>query len=57
MIVAPARRALERERITTLVQLSQYSESEILQFHDMGPSTIPKLRSALKSHGLTFKKK
>ena len=56
LLAAPARRALEREGIVTLRQLSQYSEGEILQLHGMGPSTIPKLRSALKAKGLTFRK-
>jgi hypothetical protein len=56
-LVAPARRALEREGITTLVMLSRHSENEILQLHGMGPSTIPKLRKALKENGLGFKEK
>lgn len=51
---APARRALEANGITTLEQLSQYSEKEILQFHGMGPASLPKLREALKEQGLTF---
>lgn len=51
---APARRALETNGITTLEQLSQYSEKEILQFHGMGPASLPKLREALKEQGLTF---
>jgi DNA repair protein RadC len=53
--VAPARRALEREGITTLTKLSKYNEREILQFHGMGPSTIPTLKKALKVSGRTFK--
>ncbi len=53
-VVAPARRALEREGITTLATLSKHSESDILQLHGMGPSTIPKLRKALKESGLSF---
>ncbi|MEQ1587457.1 MAG: RNA polymerase alpha subunit C-terminal domain-containing protein [Cyclobacteriaceae bacterium] len=54
-LVAPARRALEREGITTLIKLSRQTETEILQLHGVGPSTIPKLRKALKGEGLTFK--
>ena len=57
LLVAPARRALEREGITTLMQLSKYSEGEISELHGMGPSTIPKRRSALKAKGLNFRKK
>ncbi|MCP3742363.1 RNA polymerase alpha subunit C-terminal domain-containing protein [Rossellomorea sp. BNER] len=55
LLSAPARRALENNEITTLQQLSNYSEKEILQFHGMGPASIPKLRTALHSKGLSFK--
>jgi DNA-directed RNA polymerase alpha subunit len=55
MQLVPARRALEREGITTLTKLSKYNEREILQFHGMGPSTIATLKKALKESGLTFK--
>lgn len=56
-VPAPARRALEREGITTIKKLSQWTEDEILALHGMGPSTIPKLREALASGGLTFREK
>lgn len=52
---APARRALENAGIKTLSDLSKKSESEILQLHGMGPGSIPKLRKALQSEGLSFK--
>lgn len=52
---APARRALENKRITTLQQLSKFSEREILQLHGIGPGSMPKLRSALEAEGLSFK--
>jgi len=55
-IGAPARRALERENITTLEVLAKWTEKEILTLHGMGPSTIPKLKAALKEEGLSFKK-
>ncbi|MET3697038.1 RNA polymerase alpha subunit [Bacillus oleivorans] len=55
LLSAPARRALEHNGITTLQQLSTYSEKEILQFHGMGPASLPKLRAALKENGLSFK--
>jgi len=55
-ISAPARRALEREGIETLQQLSEMTEAEILQLHGIGPATLPKLRSALAIAGLSFKK-
>jgi hypothetical protein len=53
---APARRALENNNISTLDQLSKYTETEILKFHGMGPASIPKLRDALAKEGLFFKK-
>ena len=51
----PARRALENEGITTLEQLSQFTEKEILKLHGMGPASIPKLRAALEEENLLFK--
>ena len=54
-LAAPARRALENKGITTLQQLSKFSEKEILQLHGMGPGSIPKLRSSLETIGLSFK--
>ncbi|MBJ6362595.1 RNA polymerase alpha subunit C-terminal domain-containing protein [Paenibacillus sp. GCM10012307] len=55
LLSAPARRALEHNGITSLDQLSAYSEKEILQFHGMGPASLPKLRTALSEIGLAFK--
>ncbi len=55
VISAPARRALENHGITTLQQLSTYSEVKILQFHGIGPGSLPKLRTALQTNGLVFK--
>ena len=54
---APARRALENAGITTVRLLSTCTEREILQLHGMGPSTIPKLKKALRDAGLTFKQR
>jgi DNA-directed RNA polymerase alpha subunit len=54
---APARRALENAGIDNLKQLSKLTEDELLTLHGMGPSTLPKLRQALKAVRLSFKKK
>jgi len=54
---SPARRALEREGIATLLKLSKYSEEELLTLHGIGPRTLPKLRNALREKGLSFRKK
>ncbi|MCA0987404.1 RNA polymerase alpha subunit C-terminal domain-containing protein [Guptibacillus algicola] len=55
VLSAPARRALENNGVTSLETLSTYSEKELLTFHGMGPSSIPKLKKALNERGLTFK--
>ncbi|GED70886.1 hypothetical protein BRE01_45880 [Brevibacillus reuszeri] len=55
LLSAPARRALEHNGIITLEQLSTYSEKEILQYHGMGPASLPKLRAVLQEAGLSFK--
>jgi uncharacterized protein YdhG (YjbR/CyaY superfamily) len=56
LLSAPARRALEKNGITTLQQLSRVSEKEVLLLHGMGPASLPKLRSALQNSGLSFRK-
>lgn len=55
ILSAPARRALEQAGIHSVKDLSRHSEKEILQLHGMGPSSLPKLKEALKKEGLTFK--
>ena len=56
LLSAPARRALEREGISSLAQLSHYTEADILMLHGVGPSSIPRLRVALEKQNLTFRK-
>ena len=55
LLSAPARRALENNGITSLQELSNYTEKEILKFHGMGPASLPKLRDALREEVLSFK--
>lgn len=55
VLSAPARRALESLNIKTLKDLSGYTQKEILQLHGMGKTSIPKLKDALHSEGLSFK--
>jgi DNA-directed RNA polymerase alpha subunit len=57
LLSAPARRALENNGISSLKQLSKFSEEEILKFHGMGKTSIPKLKAALAEKGLSFKTK
>lgn len=56
LLSAPARRALENKGISSLKQLSKFSEQEILNLHGMGKSSMPKLRNALAVEKLRFKK-
>lgn len=54
-LVAPARRALENNGILSLNSLATYTETELLQFHGLGPASIPKLNAALKVKGMSLK--
>ena len=56
ILSSPARRALESIKVSTVKQLSTYTESEIKALHGMGPSAIKTLKQALKEQGFTFKK-
>lgn len=51
----PAIRALLNAKIKTLRNLASYSEKEILALHGVGPSSLPKLRAALKNARLSFR--
>lgn len=55
LLASPARRALEHAGIATLRELSGCTEKEILALHGMGPKSMPILRQALASEGLTFR--
>lgn len=52
---APARRALEQHGIFSEGDLTRFTEPEILDFHGIGKSSLPKLKEALISAGLHFK--
>lgn len=52
----PAQRALAANGVKTLKQLAKHTEDEVLSWHGVGPSAIPKLQNALKAEGLSFKK-
>jgi predicted RecB family nuclease len=54
LLSGPARGALEYAGITTLQELSQHSEREILKLHGMGPKSLPILRKALQDAGMSF---
>jgi DNA-directed RNA polymerase alpha subunit len=53
---APAYRALTDANITTLKQLSKYTEEDIRALHGIGATAIVKLNRALQEKNLTFNK-
>lgn len=55
LLSAPARRALEGKGITSVQDLAQFTEAEILKLHGMGPGSLPKMRQALAEANLAFK--
>ena len=54
-IAAPAQRALQSVGITSLKQLTELTETELLQLHGMGQNALGKLREALEVNGLSFR--
>lgn len=56
LLSAPARGALDHAGISTLTELSRYSEREILKVHGMGPKSLPVLKQALRDAGMAFAK-
>jgi hypothetical protein len=53
---APARRALQSLKIDSVKALARHTEAEIMALHGMGPSSLPKMRAALKAAGLWFRR-
>ncbi|HYG14411.1 MAG TPA: DNA-directed RNA polymerase subunit alpha C-terminal domain-containing protein [Bacteroidia bacterium] len=53
---APARRALTNAGITSLKQLSGYTEVEIANLHGIGKNALDALKKAMADLGLPFKK-
>ena len=54
VLAKPAQRALSEHGVTSLKMLATYREEELLQWHGIGPSSIPKLRQLLAEQGLIF---
>jgi hypothetical protein len=53
-LAAPARRALAREGIARLPDLTKWTEHELSKLHGMGPNALRLLRERLAQHGLGF---
>lgn len=53
-LAKPAQRAIQNAGITTIEQLSGYSEKEIAELHGIGKNAVLIIRQILKEYGLTF---
>lgn len=56
LLSAPSRRAIQNARINNLKQLASWSEAQLLKLHGIGPTSIPKLKKALKASGRSLAK-
>ena len=54
-LAQPAHRALAGAGISSLEQLSRFSEAEISRLHGIGPNALVQLRLALAEKGLSFR--
>jgi hypothetical protein len=53
---APARRAIQSLDITTLDDLSRFSEKEIMALHGIGNSALLTIKILLQANSLDFKR-
>ena len=51
----PAQSALQQAGITTLDQLTEYSEKELLALHGFGPKALGILKQVLADNNLSLK--
>ncbi|WP_042333594.1 DNA-directed RNA polymerase subunit alpha C-terminal domain-containing protein [Desulfosporosinus meridiei] len=56
-LAKPAQRAIQNAGITTIEQLSSYSEKEISELHGIGKNAINVIRQTLNEHGIIFSSK
>ena len=54
-LAAPAQLALAAAGIERLKDLTKFSETEVKQWHGIGPNALDQLRRALKEKGLSFR--
>jgi DNA-directed RNA polymerase alpha subunit len=55
-LARPAQRALSNAGITTLKQLSTFSEKEITELHGIGNHAMAAIKKALIENGISFSK-
>jgi DNA-directed RNA polymerase alpha subunit len=56
-LAKPAQRAIENEGVTTIEQLTKYSEKEFSELHGIGKNAMNIIKQTLSENGLTFSKK
>jgi hypothetical protein len=54
-LAAPARRALLAAGYSSLEDLTEVSEAEVMKLHGMGSNAMRVLREALEERGLSFR--
>ena len=54
-LAAPAQRALAGAGITSLPQLSNFTEAQIAALHGIGNNALQALKKAMAEAGITFK--
>ncbi len=54
-IGAPATRALANVGVTSLDQVTEWSEADLLALHGVGPKAVRILQESLSARGMTFK--
>jgi len=53
-LAKPAQRAIQSAGITTVEQLTKYSEKEISELHGIGKNAMNIIKQTLNENGLTF---
>lgn len=56
-LAAPAQRALKGAGVTSLSQLRQMTEADVMTLHGMGPNAMKTLKEAMKAKGFVFAKR
>ena len=56
-LAKPAQRAIQNEGLTTMEQLSEYSEKEFSELHGIGKNALNIIKQIMGENGLTFSPK
>lgn len=56
-LAKPAQRAIQNAGISSIEQLSKYSEKEVSELHGVGKSAMVIIKQTLEGNGLTFSNK